>query len=263
MRKHESLCTMPRDRDGASNIGTFACRTFSRDTKASKRAKLGCRIEFETNTMKVEIPKAILTQLEVNLRMSINSKLPTVCKSGYYLASRVIKSFELTSLDKFLDDLTPLVNEEFDSSLKQIIMSNFDEFKEFVFEAIPERQEITKCAFDLYKEGNFIALIPLILSQVDGIMKEITGENGFYASKNDKMKYFKNDLYINFFSTYHQLDVNNRNEYELLREKANPREFNRHAILHGESYTYSNDTNALKAILLLIFIAEIKNANLI
>jgi hypothetical protein len=34
----QTLCTMPRDRFGASNIGTFACRTFPRDTKASKRA---------------------------------------------------------------------------------------------------------------------------------------------------------------------------------------------------------------------------------
>ena len=29
---------MPRDRYGASNIGTFTCRSFPRDTKASKRA---------------------------------------------------------------------------------------------------------------------------------------------------------------------------------------------------------------------------------
>jgi hypothetical protein len=36
----QTLCTMPRDSFGASNIGTFACRTFSRDTKASKRAKI-------------------------------------------------------------------------------------------------------------------------------------------------------------------------------------------------------------------------------
>ena len=36
----QTLCTMPRDREGASNIGTFACRTFPRDSKASKRANL-------------------------------------------------------------------------------------------------------------------------------------------------------------------------------------------------------------------------------
>jgi hypothetical protein len=35
----QTLCTMPRDKFCASNIGTFACRTFPRDTKASKRAK--------------------------------------------------------------------------------------------------------------------------------------------------------------------------------------------------------------------------------
>lgn len=211
--------------------------------------------------MTVEIPKALLMQMEINLRMSINSKLSTACKSGYYLSSRVINSFELTSLDKSLDDWETLDKEQFNTSLKLIINNNFDEFKGFVSEAIPKRQEITNCAFDLYKQGNFIALIPLILSQVDGVMKEVTGENGFYASKNDKMKYFENDVYFDFFSNYEHLDINNRNEYELLKKEANPREFNRHAILHGESYTYSNDTNSLKALLLLIFIAEISNAN--
>lgn len=30
---------MPRDSFGASNIGTFSCHTFPRETKASKRAK--------------------------------------------------------------------------------------------------------------------------------------------------------------------------------------------------------------------------------
>jgi hypothetical protein len=34
----ETLWAMPRDRNGASNAGTFACCSFHRDTKASKRA---------------------------------------------------------------------------------------------------------------------------------------------------------------------------------------------------------------------------------
>jgi len=34
----KTLCTMPRDRYGAVNAGTFACCSFHRDTKASKRA---------------------------------------------------------------------------------------------------------------------------------------------------------------------------------------------------------------------------------
>jgi hypothetical protein len=136
--------------------------------------------------MTAEIPKAILMQMEINLRMSVNSKLSTACKSGYYLASRVINSIELTSLNKLLNDWETLDKEQFNTSLKQIVKSNFDEFKDFVSVAIPKRQETTNCAFGLYKHGNFTALIPLILSQVDGIMKEITGNNGFYASKNVK-----------------------------------------------------------------------------
>ncbi|MFN7436252.1 MAG: hypothetical protein ACK5SJ_07400, partial [Bacteroidota bacterium] len=40
----QTLCTMPR-RQGPPHIGTFACRTFKRDTKASKRANL-CHTHF-------------------------------------------------------------------------------------------------------------------------------------------------------------------------------------------------------------------------
>lgn len=208
--------------------------------------------------MKVEIPKAILMQVENNLKMSINSKLSTTCKSGYYLASRVINSFELTSLDKSLNDWQTLDKEEFNKSLREIIENNFDDFQRFVSEAIPKRHEITNCAFELYKQGNFIALIPLILSQVDGIIKEITGKDGFYTSN---VKLFKSNIYFDFLSTYAHLDFGDRNEYELFKKQSNQDEFNRHAILHGESYTYSNETNALKALLLLIFIAEISNSN--
>ena len=42
---------MPRDRFGASNIGTFACHTFPRDTKASKRAKSS--LDFKLHVMKL------------------------------------------------------------------------------------------------------------------------------------------------------------------------------------------------------------------
>jgi hypothetical protein len=36
----QTLCTMPRDSVVATRIGTFACHTLPRDTKASKRANL-------------------------------------------------------------------------------------------------------------------------------------------------------------------------------------------------------------------------------
>ncbi|MCA6380820.1 MAG: hypothetical protein IM574_03445 [Cytophagales bacterium] len=39
---------MPRDRYCASYIGPFACRTFPRDTKASKRARETPKVLTET-----------------------------------------------------------------------------------------------------------------------------------------------------------------------------------------------------------------------
>jgi hypothetical protein len=46
---------MPRDRFGASNIGTFACCTFPRDTKASKRANLGSENSGEYAFKQIEL----------------------------------------------------------------------------------------------------------------------------------------------------------------------------------------------------------------
>jgi hypothetical protein len=39
-QKHTRYAQCRADNDGASNFGTFACRTNPRDTEASKRAKL-------------------------------------------------------------------------------------------------------------------------------------------------------------------------------------------------------------------------------
>jgi hypothetical protein len=52
---------MPRDRFGASNIGTFACRTFPRDTKASKRANFNTTPDvIERNTFMKRFKSLIL-----------------------------------------------------------------------------------------------------------------------------------------------------------------------------------------------------------
>ena len=122
----------------------------------------------------------------------------------------------------------------------------------------------------MYKTKQFAGLIVLVLSQVDGIMKEITGNSvGLYNSNPEKkkinpnkMKYLDEDLYVNFFSNLHQLDVKNRNNYELFKKDIKDlTRFNRHCILHGESFDFDNELNAVKSILLLTFIAEIYSAN--
>ena len=57
------LCTMPRDKVG-TRIGTFACRSFLRDTKASKRAKSVLYLFVGSKAKKISMPIDYRTQDE-------------------------------------------------------------------------------------------------------------------------------------------------------------------------------------------------------
>ncbi|PQJ12808.1 hypothetical protein CJD36_003425 [Flavipsychrobacter stenotrophus] len=94
--------------------------------------------------------------------------------------------------------------------------------------------------------------------------KDITlGKTGFYNSKSDKLVFPVTNPYVFFVSNALQLHYGNRNDYELFRKNiANPQEFNRHAILHGESFQFGTERNAIKAILLFDFVREIYCANI-
>jgi len=90
-----------------------------------------------------------------------------------------------------------------------------------------DRGEIISAVFKLYKSKQYIGLIPLVLSQVDGIMKKITGDNiGFYSANSERkkenpnrLKYLGHEFYVHFFSNYEQLNAENRNDYELFEKK--------------------------------------------
>ena len=93
-------------------------------------------------------------------------------------------------------------------------------------------------------------------------MNEITCGIGLYNSENGKLKFKQENIYLNFFSSYHQLDIDNRNDFELfMKDVSDGKKFNRHSILHGKVIDFGSEQNAIKAILLLLFLADIKEAN--
>jgi hypothetical protein len=66
---------MPRDRFSASIIGTFACRSFPRDTKASKRANKHKGVQkFDTQEIRLGSNEKETTYL-LDTRVVIQEKI--------------------------------------------------------------------------------------------------------------------------------------------------------------------------------------------
>lgn len=197
------------------------------------------------------------------LRILISSMVGVVGKDGYFLGSNIISGFDEEYLYNALLQWETTDKSEFDSRLRAALGEDWDYIKNSTFEIFPNRVEILKCIFDLYERENYIALIPLALSQIDGIVKEMTkGYSGLYQVKNGAPKFLSTQLYVDFVSNAVQLDIDDRNKCELFEANVSDfGKFNRHAILHGESTKYASERNAVKAIALLQFISELYNAN--
>ena len=215
--------------------------------------------------------KALENLSDLLMRANISSAVRNITKDGYYLSSFFIELFEKKYLLDLLSNWSDIDDKsEFNQKLKDLIDSNVNELEDNIKKSIPKRSQIIASIFSLYKSSHYAGLITLVLSQVDGLMKEITdGKNGFYnaypSKKKEKpnhLKFLDNEFYFGLFSDGAQLVVEDRNEYELFKKDVEDlTAFNRHAILHGESYEFAHELNAVKSILLLSLIADVYSFN--
>lgn len=198
----------------------------------------------------------------IKSKVSINENLSKANKDGYYLSSNSLARFDLDYLCETLGNWGFHDVDDFNKRLENIIDNSIEDIKNDIIENIHERSEIIKSIFRLYKSHEYYGMITLALSQIDGIMKGVTISEGFFATSEGNPKYLDKEIYIHFMSSGEQLQVDDRNDYELLaKESTDGSKFNRHSILHGESIFFGHKLNAIKSILLLDFISEIHYAN--
>jgi hypothetical protein len=199
-----------------------------------------------------------------------NENLSTIAKEGYYLDQSILCHFETGWLNDILINWNSGNESLLIKELKLILSQNHNQLKKDCLDSLQDRGIIVEKIFDLYTQENYIALCPLVLAQVDGIMKIITkGEYGFYNANHEnkrenpnRIKYLESDFFLDFFSQYEFLNVENRNEFQLFEKNiTDMTKFNRHSILHGESFEYGTEINGIKALLLFIFVSAINQAN--
>lgn len=120
----------------------------------------------------------------------------------------------------------------------------WDQLKKQIIEHCPRRKHILEVAFKLHEEGNYIASIPLFLTQSDGICSEeftyfFTKDHQTGKSAADEIIYqVKNsEISVNFFSEIllepFKVDLQISNSASKASKAAKGKGPNRHGIIHG------------------------------
>ena len=161
--------------------------------------------------------------------------------------------------------------EEENNSLDDFMIShideNWDEIKKKMIELCPNRKNILNVMFDLHDQNNYIASIPLIFTQADGICgEEFT--YFFSADPNTKKKatddilgkFDDGEIQLNIFTefllepfkTKLQLSNGSSKSSKMYKSKGP----NRHGIIHGsrKHLDYGSKINGYKALSFLVFL---------
>ncbi|MFB2729492.1 hypothetical protein ACE02H_18650 [Shewanella mangrovisoli] len=153
--------------------------------------------------------------------------------------------------------------EQFDAYMLAETAPHTDDIRKYLVSSFAARADILNTAFDLHDQKNFIAAIPLFLSQADGICEEVLGNYLYTDAKNRKVKLkeitdknpeAKIFLELLVYETQFCRDIDSSSR-PIQKSKAP----NRHGILHGSKLhlDYGTEVNSIKSISYLSFLADI------
>lgn len=154
-------------------------------------------------------------------------------------------------------------NIPFDEYMIQSIDYYFDEIKNLLEELCPNRKHIISTALSLHQEGNYIASIPLFISQSDGVCGENFGNffNGETADKEILRQIDSGSLSINFLNEALLEPLTIELQIRRNSSKAAKKKFvhcgpNRHGIVHGsrKHLEYGTRINSYKSLSFLAYV---------
>lgn len=152
---------------------------------------------------------------------------------------------------------------DIDSLMSMHLIDCWEEMTEKIIELCPNREHILKAAFKLHIEENYIASIPLFISQADGIFCEEIKTFLFAGDKpkdvlemmletGDLQRGFFEDILLEPYKIKTQFSEGVRKFSGNDKKKAP----NRSGILHGhrKHLDYGTELNSLKSLSLLAFV---------
>jgi hypothetical protein len=135
-----------------------------------------------------------------------------------------------------------------------------DEIESALVEKFPHRAKLIHSALGAHRRGEYELSIPVLLSQSDGICKEITAKYLFMRfNKKPQVATYVEESITDAFAAALMSPLCNifpiaASQHE---RPADTDALNRHAVLHGESLTYGNKANSLRAISLINYVAQV------
>ena len=139
-----------------------------------------------------------------------------------------------------------------------------DEIQAFLIAEFPHRKPFFDAAFDAVRRGEHILGVPVLLSQTDGICKDVAGEYLFITEKGVvparpgvarfMLEQVRSDLSEAFLCMFEEVRPIGLSEK---RRTPGFKGLNRHTVLHGEDLEYGTKLNSLKAVSLLNYVAQI------
>ncbi|WMJ81219.1 hypothetical protein RBU49_02905 [Clostridium sp. MB40-C1] len=212
------------------------------------------------------IPKYVIKNLLINID-KINVDFEKLSERQKQLAIKMIKNGWYFSFELPLDSykLLKLNNRQFNSVLVEFYERYEENMINRIIEQYPHRKKILFKAYKAHKKKEYELSIPVMLAQSDGISLELFNKKLF--SKDNKGKLVTEGQEEIFFEENDPVDICFYIQLATigqLNENYNPptykncKKFNRHTVLHGKDINYAKKINSIKCLVMLNFLAEIK-----
>jgi hypothetical protein len=185
--------------------------------------------------------------------------LVRMLENGWYPFSRLpLDFYKINELD----------DEEFNKEIYEFYKKFSNEMTKNILEGFKQRYEILNEAIEAYNKGMFWVSIPTFLTQIDGISREIIGTSIFNKidDKTPLTKQKRKPILVK--EKYNYSDLIYLTNLDFISEinkkyKKGMVCFNRHGVIHGFDTDYGNEINNLKCMVILNYLAELKNHCLI
>lgn len=173
----------------------------------------------------------------------------TLARHGWYMPPDLTPG-EARTLTESLDHGRAT---EVEARLTAYFDGRLDDIEATLCRRAPTRERFLRSALAAHRRGDYAAAIPLMLTQADGLCRDLTGNHLFH--RHDKFKaHFQNvrPFVLALLSAVLEKMPLSAGETERAGKAGL---FNRHAILHGESLDYDSAANSSRAISLLVYLS--------
>lgn len=179
----------------------------------------------------------------------------TILKDGWFFDYLIPINFlfqEIAKYDKVI----------FNLYMEKYFENNIDKIEKLTIKRFPIREKIIRKAIKSHKNGDYEISIPVLISQADGIFREMTSKE-FYSKRNNVkaeniIGKIKNDKFKEFslwvLEPLKQTQLISANFKE---SKDIPDFLHRNPILHGEDTDYANKRNGARSLSLLNYIVKV------